>query len=163
MKKLILALALLATPAIAEDHVTIAIRTNQFDGPRMVKFFTDLAEHIAPKHLSDSYHGIKTKGHIKGGNWVAYTNTQGHVFMVNNFRKSELEKVTKTYQYGVDGEGNQIVTNTINHGKAVSQARLTEVRGNASQSALKMAISSSPRAKLTEWGLFAIRDEEDEL
>ena len=166
MRTLIVALLLLALPAGATDHVTIAIRTNQFDGPKMVKLFTKLGEHVAPKHLSDSFHGLKDKGHIKGGQWIGYTNAQGHVFMVNNFRKSELEAATTTHQHGqeyTDENGDTVrdVTNTVTHGRTVSAARLLEVRDGSSQAALKMSINQNPSAQLASWGLFAIKEDEE--
>ena len=166
MRTLIIALLLLALPAGATDHVTIAIRTNQFDTPAMGRLFVKLGEHVAPKHLSDSLHGIKTTGWIKGGQWVQYTNTQGHVFMVNNFRKSELEVTTRTHQYGPiyngpDGEPTRDLTNTVHHGRTVNAARITDVRNGASQAALKMSINQNPTAELASWGLFAIKDDDE--
>ena len=151
--KYLIALLLLCTSLHATDNVTIAVRTNQFSQADMLRLFEKLNEHVAADKLSDNKHGLKTIGSVRGGNWLTYTNTSGHMWMVNNFRKSELEDTTYTKQRDGSGE----VTNIITHGKTVDAARIADVINGASTNAIKIEINSSFGSQMTEWGLFQVK------
>ena len=49
------------------------------------------------------------------------------------------------------------MTNRVAHGRKVDLVRIAEVRGNASPSAFKIAITTDPKGVIKVWGLSPIK------